>query len=147
MTASQNNESLPLNLVGENESPRSETIDETSIRRLVELFYTRIQQDQMLGPIFGSIVTDWDMHFEKMTRFWSSSVLKAGTYSGRPLEAHRFGGLTKAHFDRWVQLFSQTAHDVFSHADAEIFVNLGKKMAINIAMRIGTGKLDYSPSS
>ncbi len=144
MTASQNNKSVPLNLVGENESPRSETIDETSIRRLVELFYTRIQQDQMLGPIFGSIVTDWDVHLEKMTRFWSSAVLKAGTYSGRPLEAHRFGGLTKAHFDRWVGIFSQTAHDVYTQSDAEIFVDLGKRMATNIAMRIGTGKLGYS---
>lgn len=111
------------------------------IREMVELFYSRTQQDDLLGPIFGKIVQDWDAHYEKMTRFWSSATLQAGTYSGRPIEAHKFGGLTTAHFERWVELFTRTAGDVFSKNDAAIFVDLGKKMATSIAMRIGTGRL------
>jgi len=111
------------------------------IRELVELFYSRIQQDDLLGPIFEEIVEDWDAHYEKMTRFWSSAVLRTGTYSGRPIEAHKFGGLTKAHFARWIELFTTTASDVFSKDDAAVFVDLGQKMAASIAMRIGTGRL------
>jgi hemoglobin len=113
------------------------------IRELVELFYSRTQQDELLGPIFEERVADWDAHYEKMTRFWASATLHTGTYSGRPIEAHKFGGLTKAHFDRWIELFTQTAGDVFAGDDAAIFVNLGQKMASSIAMRIGAGRFSY----
>ncbi len=114
------------------------------IREMVELFYSRTQHDDLLGPIFDQRVEDWEAHYEKMTRFWSSAAINAGTYSGRPIEAHRFGGLTKAHFDRWVEMFIATANDVFDESDAAIFANLGKKMASSIAMRIGVGRLNYS---
>ena len=124
------------------QSPSRE-VTADSIRSMVELFYSRTQQDDMLGPIFDEIVQDWDAHYEKMTRFWSSAVLKAGTYSGRPIEAHKFGGLTKAHFARWVELFTSTVNDVFGDNDAAVFVDLGKKMASSIAMRIGTGRLAF----
>lgn len=113
------------------------------IREMVELFYRRTQQDEMLGPIFEEIVEDWDAHYEKMTRFWSSATLHAGTYSGRPIEAHKFGGLTIAHFERWVEMFTKAVGDVFSKNDAAIFTDLGQKMASNIAMRIGSGRLSY----
>lgn len=72
-----------------------------------------------------------------MTRFWSSAVLHAGTYHGRPIEAHRFGGLSEEHFGRWIQLFSQTASEVFAPEHAAVFVGLGERMASSIAMRIG----------
>jgi len=123
-------------------NPNGITVE--NIRTMVELFYTRTQQDDLLGPIFAQRVTDWDAHYEKMTRFWSSATLRAGTYSGRPIEAHRFGGFTKAHFDRWVELFTETAGEVFSDYDQEILCSLAKRMATSIAMRIGVRRLDYA---
>ncbi len=114
------------------------------IREMVELFYSRTQHDDLLGPIFDQRVEDWEAHYEKMTRFWSSAAINAGTYSGRPIEAHKFGGLTKAHFDRWVEMFITTANDVFAEQDAVVFTDLGKKMASSIAMRIGVGRLSDS---
>lgn len=117
------------------------------IRTMVECFYNTIQQDTMLGPIFDSIVQDWDAHYEKMTRFWSSAVLRAGTYSGRPIEAHRFGGLTEAHFRHWVSLFSKSCNDVFTEQEASIFIELGKKMASSIAIRIGVGRIYFDNDS
>jgi len=113
------------------------------IREMVELFYSRTQQDDLLGPIFTEHVADWGAHYERMTRFWSSATMRAGTYSGRPIEAHRFGGFTELHFDRWIQLFTKTSGDVFGQADADIFVSLAKRMASTIAMRIGVGRLVY----
>lgn len=138
-------QSIELNLSRPDHSgePMSDGITIERIREMVELFYRRTQQDEMLGPIFEEIVEDWDAHYEKMTRFWSSATLHAGTYSGRPIEAHKFGGLTEAHFDRWVELFIKTTADVFSQNDAATFAALGKKMATSIAMRIGTGRLNY----
>ncbi len=139
-------EPIKLNLAprdGTNE-PASGGITIEKIREMVELFYTRTGHDDLLGPIFDQRVEDWEAHYEKMTRFWSSAAINAGTYSGRPIEAHKFGGLSKAHFDRWVELFIKTANDVFAEQDAAVFANLGKKMASSIAMRIGVGRLVYS---
>jgi len=120
------------------------TISVEKIREMVELFYSRTLQDDLLGPIFEERVADWDAHYEKMTRFWSSATMRAGTYSGRPIEAHSFGGFTKAHFDRWVTMFTTTANDVFTSSDAEVLTDLAKRMASTIAMRIGVGRIVYN---
>ena len=114
------------------------------IREMVELFYSRTAHDDLLGPIFNQRVEDWEAHYEKMTRFWSSAAIGAGTYSGRPIKVHKFGGLSQAHFERWVQMFVKAASDIFNEADAAVFANLGKKMASNIAMRVGTGRIEFS---
>jgi len=140
-----NDQPVELNLSRPEKAPDlvGDGITVDAIREMVKLFYSRTQKDDLLGPIFDEIVEDWDAHYEKMTRFWSSATMHAGTYSGRPIEAHKFGGLTKAHFDRWVEMFTKTVSDVFSKNDAAIFIGLGQKMASNIAMRIGTGRLSY----
>ena len=139
------NHPIELDLSPENSAqPQGHTISVEKIREMVELFYSRTQQDELLGPIFADRVSDWDAHYEKMTRFWSSATMRAGTYSGRPIEAHRFGGFTKAHFDRWIELFTKSTHDIFEPSDAAIFVKLGKNMASSISMRIGVGRLELN---
>ena len=126
------------------DSALSDGITVEKIRVMVEMFYGRTQQDELLGPIFAQRVADWDAHYAKMTRFWSSATMRAGTYSGRPIEAHRFGEFTEAHFARWLELFTATTSDVFDDEDAMVFVGLGQKMASSIAMRIGVGRLSFS---
>lgn len=128
--------------LGKTSSERS-TITESKIREMVELFYSRTQQDSLLGPIFQERVADWSTHYANMTRFWSSAIMRAGTYSGRPIEAHKFGGLTEAHFRRWETVFTNTVNDVFSASDAALFTELAKRMASSIAMRIGVGRLSF----
>jgi hemoglobin len=122
----------------------SSSMNLDKIRAMVILFYSRTQADPLLGPVFNEHVSDWTAHYDTMTKFWSSAVMRCGTYSGRPLESHRFGGLTKAHFDRWVEIFTTTAKDTFSTADAAIFICLASRMASTIAMRIGVGRLKYN---
>ena len=137
---------IELDLSPSNDSnlPLDHTISVEKIREMVELFYSRTQQDNLLGPIFQERVADWDAHYERMTRFWSSATMQAGTYSGRPIEAHSFGGFTKAHFDRWVIMFTTTANDVFNSSDAKLLTDLAKRMASTIAMRIGVGRIDFN---
>ncbi len=135
---------LDLSPSGDSNQPLDHTISVEKIREMVELFYSRTQKDDLLGPIFEERVADWDAHYEKMTRFWSSATMHAGTYSGRPIEAHSFGGFTKAHFDRWVEMFTATANDVFSPSDAKVLTDLAKRMASTIAMRIGVGRIDFN---
>lgn len=118
------------------------TTDE--IRVMVERFYEHARDDELLGPIFAQRVQDWDTHYDTMTRFWSSAVLRAGTYSGRPIEKHRIEGLTTQHFVNWVERFTHVVEHEFGPERAEVFIELSKRMAASIAMRIGIAGVDQA---
>ncbi len=114
------------------------------IRTMVERFYEHARADELLGPVFAARVKDWDRHYDTMTRFWSSAVLHSGTYAGRPIEAHRIDGLTPAHFIRWVRGHTRIAREVFGQRDAEIFVMLGRRMAVSISQRVGVMGVEHA---
>lgn len=88
-------------------------IDEAFISRLVEEFYDRVRRHERLGPMFDGVVTDWPEHLDKLKAFWASVALNAGTYSGRPMQAHmRVPAIEPAHFGEWLYLFEQTLRDL-----------------------------------
>lgn len=89
-------------------------ITEQEIRDLVYTFYGRVREDASLGPVFeGRLAGRWESHLEKMCDFWSSVLLATGRFDGNPVEAHlRVPGISPEHFDRWIELFERTAHDV-----------------------------------
>lgn len=134
---------LPLTASDSSEHP-SITTDE--IRVMVERFYEHARDDELLGPIFAERVEDWDAHYDTMTRFWSSAVLRAGTYSGRPIEKHRIDGLTTQHFVNWVGRFTHVVEQEFGPERGSIFIDLSKRMAASIAMRIGIGGVEQALS-
>lgn len=114
----------------------SRTVTQETIARLVDRFYTAIKADAVLGPIFGAHVKDWDAHMPKMRAFWSTVVLRTGTYAGRPVEAHeRIPGLTDAHFARWLALWEETVTSVVEPAGREAFLLAAKRMAATLADR------------
>jgi len=87
-------------------------IDERYIDRLVESFYGRIREDEMLGPIFASRISDWGPHLARMKAFWSSVALNSGQYSGKPVPAHLvLKEVRPAHFEHWLALFQETLED------------------------------------
>jgi hemoglobin len=89
-------------------------ITEQEIRDLVYTFYGRVREDACLGPVFeGRLAGRWEPHLEKMCDFWSSVLLATGRFEGNPVEAHlRVPDISPGHFDRWIELFERTAHDV-----------------------------------
>ncbi|HUH39550.1 MAG TPA: group III truncated hemoglobin [Castellaniella sp.] len=90
------------------------------ITRLVHHFYRRVRQDAILGPIFDAHIDDWDEHLERMVRFWSSLLLRTGTYSGTPMPRHvALPGLQGDMFVRWLDLFRQTTNEFDNHAFAD----------------------------
>jgi hemoglobin len=98
-------------------------ITEQEIRELVYAFYGRVREDACLGPVFeGRLEGRWEPHLEKMCDFWSSVLLATGRFSGNPVEAHlRVPGISSEHFDRWIELFHRTAHDVLEpHHAADV---------------------------
>lgn len=84
-------------------------INDALIGALVDAFYIRVQDDDLLGPIFKQHVADWSQHLPLMKNFWASIMIESGRFNGRPMQKHiALGILTKAHFDRWLALWDET---------------------------------------
>ncbi|UUX51887.1 group III truncated hemoglobin [Nisaea acidiphila] len=87
-------------------------VNEAYIDLLVEVFYRRIRQDEVLGPVFARRISDWSPHLARMKSFWGSVALNSGQYSGKPVPAHlALKEVRSAHFERWLALFQATLED------------------------------------
>ena len=113
-------------------------ITEEAIARLVRTFYGRAREDDLIGPIFNTAVTDWEHHLSQISDFWSSMLLRTGRYDGRPMRPHLRLPLTPAHFDRWLALFEPTAREIFSADVAEAFILRARRVADGFEMGIAT---------
>ncbi|OYR21677.1 group III truncated hemoglobin [Brucella thiophenivorans] len=113
-------------------------IDKDSINKLVVTFYGRAREDAVIGPIFTQAVHNWDHHLEQISQFWSSVILKTGGYEGRPMPPHLRLGLKNEHFDRWLELFEQTAREIFPSEAAIIFIDRARRIADSFEMAIAT---------
>ena len=103
------------------------------IEKIVSVFYAKIQQDEILGPIFEKEMTeDWDHHLVKMNSFWATVMFGKGSYKGNPLLVHgKIQQLTKAHFDHWLCLFESTLKEVCTNSEqVEDFLNRARRMAV-----------------
>ncbi|MEO6151462.1 MAG: group III truncated hemoglobin [Mucilaginibacter sp.] len=85
------------------------------IKELVDTFYTKVQLDPMLAPIFKARIQDnWDQHLDKMYRFWQTVLLEEYTYNGRPFPPHAQLPIDHTHFGAWLQLFNKTVDELFT---------------------------------
>jgi len=90
-------------------STKAELCGEDEVVALVADFYSRIRDDEVLGPIFARHVRDWDRHLPKMVDFWSTALRRTGRYRGTPMPVHSaLPGLDAAHFSRWLGVFRTT---------------------------------------
>ncbi|HTT06038.1 MAG TPA: group III truncated hemoglobin [Steroidobacteraceae bacterium] len=116
-------------------------INEEMIRQLVHGFYQRAREDDLIGPIFNARVQDWDLHLARLCDFWSSVTLMSGRYHGQPMVAHAPLPIEPQHFDRWLQLFAQTAREVCPEPAARYFIERACRIAdsleLGIAVRRG----------
>jgi hemoglobin len=102
---------------------------------LVDGFYARVREDDLLGPIFNDIArVDWAAHLPKMYDFWDSVLFGRAQFKGNPLAVHRAlatrAPMTDAAFGRWIVLFHATVDDLFSGPVAFE----AKQRAVRIAM-------------
>jgi hemoglobin len=104
------------------------------IELLITRFYDKVIADDVIGYIFNDIAkVNWPKHLPVMFDFWENVLFFTGKYEGNPMTVHqhlhRVVPLTKAHFDRWYQLFSQTVDELFEGNNAI----LAKQRALSIA--------------
>ena len=90
----------------------------SEIIRLVDAFYDRVRDDDLLGPIFNDIArVDWAAHLPRMYDFWESVLFGEAVFKGNPLAVHislaERTPLTSVQFDRWLALFGATVDQLF----------------------------------
>ncbi|WP_417942247.1 group III truncated hemoglobin [Flavobacterium sp. RS13.1] len=84
------------------------------IKLLVNMFYEKVQSDDLIGPVFNERMTGrWPEHLEKMYRFWQTILLEEHTYSGSPFPPHKQLPVNQTHFDRWMEIFTETVDSLF----------------------------------
>ncbi len=106
-----------------------ETLEDVQL--LVDSFYARVREDDLLKDIFQGVIQDrWPEHLDKMYRFWQTVLLEEHTYYGRPFPPHAFLPVDQAHFDRWLQLFFQTLTEHFEGEKAREAMWRAEKMAV-----------------
>lgn len=92
---------------------------------LVETFYTKAFQDDLIGHIFTDVVhMDLPRHMPIMADFWQTVLFKAGLYRRNALkihfDIHAKEPLTLDHFNRWLQLWTTTVDELFAGEKAEL---------------------------
>lgn len=115
-------------------------LTEQDIVALVDRFYDRVRVDPVLGPIFNPAVHDWDDHKRTLVSFWASVALRAGSYRGNPMAAHRPHPIRAEHFDYWLALWRDTAESVLAPEHAELLCEYATR--IGRSLRYG---LDLDP--
>ncbi len=111
---------------------------EADLQRLVALFYARVRRDDVIGPLFEQAVGDWPGHLEKLGAFWSSVMLTSGRYKGSPMAAHlRHASSIEPHmFDRWLELWRETARANLGEADAAALVEKAERIAESLKLAL-----------
>jgi hemoglobin len=122
-------------------------IDEAMIEQLVRGFYDRARNDPLIGPTFESRVDDWEVHIGKMCAFWSSVALLSGHYHGQPVTAHLPLPIDTPHFDRWLEIFAETAREVCPPKAAVHFLERAHRIAgsLELAIAAKNGEIRSKP--
>ena len=106
------------------------------IDRLINQFYTKINADNLLGPIFTKV--NWEAHLPLMGDFWENLLFFTGSYEGNPMDLHKHLhsvlNLQPAHFQQWNHLFINTVDELFSGNNAL----MAKQRAMKISNVIQT---------
>jgi hemoglobin len=110
---------------------------------LVDEFYERVRQDDLIGPIFTDIArVDWSQHLPKMYAFWESILFGVAGFKGNPMLVHaalaQRTPLTSREFDRWVELFHATVDALFEGPTAEDAKRRASMIAGTMLYHVGT---------
>ena len=108
------------------------------IAKLVDCFYSVIQSDELLGPIFLRTIPaeNWASHLDKLTDFWESNLFGAMKFRGNPVQAHRDVdknhnySIENTHFVHWLQLWFKTVDSLFEGPIALTAKQRAQNMAV-----------------
>jgi len=102
------------------------------IKVLVDVFYEKVREDDLLAPIFNfRLSTHWEPHLEKMYTFWNAALFGVRGYNGQPFIKHATMSLEDEHFNRWINMFNETVN---THFEGPVAEDAKKRAAIMASM-------------
>lgn len=106
--------------------------DIEDIKILVDDFYGRVREDDLLAPIFNfRLSTYWQPHLEKMYSFWNAALFGVKGYNGNPFMKHVTMELGPEHYERWLSMFNDTLD---THFEGPIADDARRRALIMAAM-------------
>lgn len=88
-------------------------ITEAALGDQVERFYGSARLDPVLGPVFAHAIQDWPPHIATITAFWARTMLGTPGYAGNAFAKHQDKGIAPDMFERWLELWGDTAAALF----------------------------------
>ena len=106
----------------------ADTVTRENINEMVLKFYTKILQDDIVGPYFINSLGDdmtkgkWPTHLTTLNSFWVTMMTGKTGYNGHPFPPHAFlGEMYYETFERWLKLFHETLYEYFTPEIADKF--------------------------
>ncbi|CAN5725373.1 hypothetical protein BH11PSE12_BH11PSE12_17520 [soil metagenome] len=115
---------------------KTEQITAASIESLVHVFYDKVRADALLGPVFARMLEgQWDKHLPRMVDFWSSILLRTGSFQGNVYGKHMaLEGIGEQHFVHWLTLFKQTVETLYGDAAATEILTVADRIAASLQL-------------
>lgn len=101
---------------------------------VVNTFYDLVRKDEMLGPIFNKIITDWPSHLHKITLFWDQVLFDTRLYAGNPRIAHIEAdkqvdhSIDISHFGKWLFYWINVINENFVGPRADLLIDRARRM-------------------
>lgn len=112
------------------------TFTHGDIFRVVDDFYTRIQQDSLLSVPFRS-VHDWPDHIQRLTHFWwirfGGKPYLFSEYN--PVAKHFFAGFNSEFLAQWLMLFHATLQTHLRQDQVDLWTLISQKMGQALSMK------------
>lgn len=107
------------------------------IAHLVNKFYANVRKDSLLGEIFNHHIAteEWPAHLSKLSDFWEGHLLRGSNFRGNPVQKHiqvdqqLEHTMNQEHFDRWLELWSETLDSLYLGELAEKAKQAAQRMA------------------
>lgn len=114
------------------------------ILRVVDDFYTRIQNDPVLQVPFKS-VGDWPEHIQKLTHFWwvrfGGKPYLFNYYN--PVPKHFFAGFNRDLLTRWLFVFQETLQSHLTSEQAALWRLVSERMGEGLSMKNEIFRREY----
>lgn len=94
---------------------------------LIERFYDKLLTDERIGHYFQSL--DLSKHIPQVADFWAFILIDKTGYTGNMMDAHARLPLKETDFDRWLALFHETVHELFSGEKANLAIERSSLIA------------------
>jgi len=121
---------------------KSDLKNREDVKVLVTTFYKKVRKDEILGPIFNSIIKDWTHHIDRLTDFWETNLLFVSKFKGNPISVHNRvdeiykNKISNLHFGIWLRLWITTIDDLYFGEKAILAKNRARKMGTTFFIKI-----------